>query len=250
MKDKAKAKVFKVGIGRKVALLAIFGVILPFFISMPVMTTLRAVHGNIADAATMAVITVVFALILAYLVLQIQAATKIRFTIDDEGADLSFPNWRGLAPTSPYAKARLAFADIAAVEERGEIYHVLGLVGIPRVSSLVTKDGRRLVLGYVNENDDDPAVHYGTIAEKIATRANLDVEDKGVVDVGTQFSALFRGTPDWDAEPVPEKKVEQARKRADMIRTALVLTFFLLLGMGGLFVVVPELQSFYASLPG
>lgn len=53
--EKAETQeVFRVGIGRRIALMALFGMMLPFFISMPVMTALRAVHGNIIDAGVIA----------------------------------------------------------------------------------------------------------------------------------------------------------------------------------------------------
>ena len=240
-----KPKVYKIGFFRQLLQWITFLLLLPFFVSMPIMIGMRAFHGRIFDAAWLTFVAILFGMALIFLGLQIHAARKTRIRISEADVDVAVPQWRGPTPFSPYEQARLPYDQIKSVEQRGEIYRSLGILGLRRVSSVVTNDGQRYVLGYSTENEADAPIPFSNIAKDIAERAGVQLVDKGAVNVGTQVGAAIRGTPDWDAEPIDEETVEQTRKRAQQIFVAMIGVFFLLVIAGIIISVATDFTNIF-----
>lgn len=241
--SKTKTEVYKVGAGRKIAFLATFALMMPFFISMPVMIGMRAMHGNFADALSLGIVAVLFAIGLVFLGLQIQAASRTRIELKDDNVNIEVPSWRGPTPMAPFKVAKLKTDDIAAIEERGELYRFFGILGMPRVVSVVKKDGDRVVLGYVNELDMDPPIAFNSVAKTIADRAGVEMRDRGVVNAGSQLGALMRGTPSWDMEALSEPQVEDVRRKTQKFVYFFVAGFLALLIAGIVLALLPEIQQ-------
>lgn len=239
----AEPEVYKIGWGRRVALIFVFTLMLPFFFSMPVMTVMRAAHGNFADAAVIAIAAVIFAICLYYLALQIRAAQRTRIEIADNATRVVAPHWRGMFPTGPYIEKEIPYTDVQSVEERGELFRLMGVVGIPKVSSIVTNDGQRIVLGASNEGEADPAIDYSAVAAKIAQKANQTIQDKGVIDAGTQIGVLFTGSPSWEKDPISEGRIAVIRRRGQTARKGLIAACFALAAVGSALMLVPGVKT-------
>ncbi len=238
-------KVYKAGIGRQIFLWLVFGLILPFFVSMPIMVGMRATYGLISDAASLGAMAILFAIFLIFLGLQIQASWRTRIEVDDQGVNLVVPSWRGPTPFGPFKEAKLAYDDIEAVEQRGELYRALGVLGLRRVSSLRTKDGKRIVLGYVTEDEADAPIPVGVIAKTIAEKGGLQIIDKGTINAGTQSGAAITGAPSWDLEPLSNEQVETARSRAKYIAIGLIAGFLVLVAIGILITFFPDIEAIF-----
>lgn len=245
-----QTEVYRVGLGRRIALMFVFTAMLPFFISMPVMTVMRAMHGNIVDASTIGIAGLLFAICLYYLAIQIQAAQRTRIELGEQSAHIVTPDWRGMFPTGPYADKTIAYSDIKAVEARGELFRVMGVVGIPNQTSLLTNDGDRILLGPVNENEADPAIDYNKVATKIAEKANVPISNKGVIDAGTQLGVLFKGSPNWDKDPISEGRIETIRRRGQTARHGLVVAVLALAAIGSVLILIPDVRAFFSGLVG
>ena len=96
-------------------------------------------------------------------------------------------------------ECEVPYKDLAAVETRGEIYRYMVLPVIVQSACLVRKDGKRLTLGYVRENSEDPPMPFNTIAEQIAERAGVPLIRRGIVEGNTGLRALIQEEPGWDA---------------------------------------------------
>lgn len=238
-----KPMVYKVGFLRQLLQWITFIVLLPFFISMPVMIGMRAFHGRIFDALWLTIVAVLFAITLIFLGLQIQAARRTRIKVNNDEVDIVVPNWRGPTPFAPFDEAKLPYNKIEAVEQRGEIYRSLGILGLRKVSSVVTSDGDRYVLGYSTEQESDAPIPFATVAETVAQRAGVQLVDRGAVNVGTQIAAAFKGTPDWDTDPIEEEDVEATRKRAKLIFVGMIVGFFVLVGAGMIIALLPNIMA-------
>lgn len=181
------------------------------------------------DAVIFAVMFLLGTVLLFYTGIFLFAASHARINLDKEQAKFVLPNWRGPTPFFPYSECTIPYDDVAAVETRSEVYRYFVLPVIVRSASLVRKDGRRLTLGYVQEQPLDPWIPFHTIAEQVAARASVPITHRGVVDGSTGLRALIQDEPAWDAPEVPEDKVEALRKRERLGWVAVVFVLALAL---------------------
>ncbi|MGH1351779.1 MAG: hypothetical protein ACRBBN_13385 [Methyloligellaceae bacterium] len=220
-----KPDTYKVSIGRQIVLWFTFLLFLPFFISMPIMIFMRIAHGQYTDTISLGLIFILSFIGIMFIILQILAAGRQRIEIHNDKVKLKLPTWRGPTPTGPVIKTELTYADITAIEKRGEIYALMGVLGLREVSSIITADGKRYVLGYVTENEADAPVPYNKVTQHLSEKTGKPILHKGAVDGGTQIAAMFKGSPSWDTEPLQAQDVNTIRKRARRITLALIILF-------------------------
>ncbi len=240
-------EIYKVSIGRQIVLWITFIIFLPFFISMPVMMFMRVVNGKVMDTISLGAIFLVALVGVMFIVLQILAAGRQRIELSEEKISLKLPTWKGPTPLGPVVKADLNYSDISAIEKRGELYALLGILGLREVSSIITTDGRRFVLGYISENEADAPIPYDKVTASLAKRTGKTVLHRGAVNGGTQFSAMFKGAPSWDTPPLNAEDVTKIRKRAQNFTLALLILFILLV-VGGLgLALYPEIMELISA---
>lgn len=162
--------------------------------------------------------------LLFYAAIFLFAASHSRVELGPEAANFVLPNWRGPTPLFPYSQCTIAYDDLAAIETRSEVYRYFVLPVIVRSASLVRKDGRRLTLGYVQENPQDPWIPFHTIAEEIAERAAVPINHRGTVEGNKGLRAAIQDEPAWDAPEIPEERLEKIRKSE---RTGWVVLVFM-----------------------
>jgi hypothetical protein len=153
------------------------------------------------------------AVLLFYAGLFLFAASHSTVQLHEDKASFVLPNWRGPTPLFPYSKCQIAYDDIAAVETRSEVYRYFVLPVVVRSASLVRKDGRRLTLGYVQEQPQDPWIPFHTIAEQVAERASVPVVYRGTVDGTSGLRAVIQDEPAWDAPVIPEAQLQNLLMR-------------------------------------
>ena len=239
--------VYKVGFGRWLILWIVFLLLLPFFISMPVMFGMRILHGKFVDAASLGLMAVLLGVALAFLYLQIKAARRTRIELDENEVKLTVPTWRGPTPFGPFIEEKISYSDIDCVEQRGELYRMMGVVGLRKASCVVTKDGKRIVLGYETEQEDDEPIPFSRIASEVASNAAVSLVNKGAVNVGTQFGAAFGGTPSWDTPPITAKEAGEAQKRARQIFVGMIGGFIILVIIAIVLSFLPQIQELFAA---
>jgi hypothetical protein len=171
-----------------------------------------ATHNLQTDSAIFFLMFVTGGVLLLYAGIFLFAASHSEVHLGPDKATFVLPNWRGPTPLFPYTECEIAYKDLAAVEARGEVYRYLVLPVIVQSACLVRKDGRRLMLGYVRENSEDPPMPFHTIAEQIAERAGVPVVHRGIVEGNTGLRALVQDEPGWDAPELSAERLATLRR--------------------------------------
>jgi hypothetical protein len=200
------------GRGLRAVLSIGFFLFLLFVINAGAGTVWLATHNLPVTAAIFGAMFILGLAILLYIGIFLFAASHTRLELAEDGARMVLPNWRGPMPLFPYTEAVIPYDQIAAVETRGEIYRYLLLPTLMRSVSILRKDGQRFTLGYIRESTTDPAVPFNEVAERIAERAGVSVNKRGVVDCGNRFRVMVQNAPSWDASECSPVDVEKARK--------------------------------------
>ncbi|MEJ2118564.1 MAG: hypothetical protein P8Y36_12005 [Alphaproteobacteria bacterium] len=126
-------------------------------------------------------------------------------------ATFVLPNWRGPTPMFPYGEYEVPYADIAAIELRGEVYRYFSLPVIVKAVRCLRKDGGRLTLGYVHDAAENPAMPLPAIAAQIAGRARVPLNSYGMVEAGANGLSLVQNEPVEDAPELSERQIEALR---------------------------------------
>jgi hypothetical protein len=208
-----------------------FFLILMFMVNAFAGSIWLAMRNLEVDAIIFGLTFILGAVLLFYAGLFLFAASHARVNLGPDGANFVLPNWRGPTPLFPYSDCTIPYSDLAAVETRSEIYRYFVLPVIVQSASLVRKDGRRLTLGYVQEEPLDPWIPFHTIAEEVAARASVPITHRGVVDGSSGLRALIQDEPPWDTPEVAQEKVEAIRKRERL--GWITVVFFLALVLFG-----------------
>ncbi len=235
--------IYKIGIGRQIVLWFILLLFLPFFISMPVMMFMRITHGQTSDAISLGIIFLLAFIAISFIILQILAAGRQKIAFHEDKVSLKLPTWRGPTPFGPTIEKDIAYSDIKAIEKRGEIYAFLGALGLREVSSLLTNDGSRHVLGYSTENEADAAIPYDDITNLIAERSGIEVTDIGTINAGTQMQAIFSNTPSWEEKSINAQDLNKIRARAKFLALLSIGVFIALVCIGIGIAIYPEIMK-------
>ena len=171
-----------------------------------------ATHNLQTDFAIFFMMFITGGVLLLYAGIFLFAASHSEVHLGPDKATFVLPNWRGPTPLFPYTECEVAYKDLAAVETRGEIYRYVVLPVIVQSACLVRKDGRRLTLGYVRENSEDPPMPFHTIAAQIAERAGVPLVHRGIVEGNAGLRALVQDEPGWDAPELSAERLASARK--------------------------------------
>ena len=232
----AGTQVYKASGGRKAVLTVIVLLLSPFFISMVPMVIWRLSHGLVGDAAYLAVIAVIYGLCLAFLVSMLVFSYRSRVQVGDNSVKLELPKWSSPTPGFKYVKTEVPYDKIDRIETRGEIYRTLGVPSLLRATTLVTKDGERLHLGYSHETNQDPALPVGDIASAIAKRAGIKVKEKAGIKLDTRNRVISRKAPAWDDSPelTDEHRKIAADEYDKLINTNHKMMFYLAFVVYGL----------------
>ncbi len=201
------------GRGLRVTLSIGFFLFLLFVINAGAGAIWLATHNLPGTALVFGVMFLIGLAILLYIGIFLFAASHTELSLGEDGAHMVLPNWRGPMPLFPYTEVEIPYDQIAAVETRGEIYRYLLLPTLMRSVSIVRKDGERFTLGYIRENTTDPAVPFNEVAARIAERAGVSVNKRGVVDCGNRFRVMVQDEPSWDTDECTPVDVEKARNR-------------------------------------
>lgn len=172
--------VYQAGGIRKTFFAFVFLILLPFYASLPVMLWERLVKCVLLDTWGLIVLAAAFTLVMALVVFELLHSIRSRIEVGSTGFRYTLPK-RGILPMLGYRSGEVAFADVEAVETRREIYGGSLAPVILRGVRIRTRDGKLHPLGYVSEADVDPVFPLVEIAETIAQRSGLTVQDAGSV---------------------------------------------------------------------
>jgi hypothetical protein len=213
---------YHAGGGRKIIFSFVFLLLLPFYVSLPAMLYMRIKAGLWADTLGLAILALGFTIIMALVLVELLSSLAMRVEIGDTGVNMILPNSRGPTPKLAYKRHSVPFDQIAAIETRREVYGGALTPVLMLGSRILTKDGKAIPLGYVNEANTDPAFPYIEIAQKIAERAGVPITDKGSVRRCIRRKMLGLRQSEENVEEVDAKLIEDLNKRHGKLVAGLV----------------------------
>lgn len=224
---------YEAGGGRKTFYALAFIVLLPFFVSLPVMLAQRIIRGVWLDTWGLGVIAIGFTIIMVLVFFELVFSLTAKVDIGREAVAITLPrSGGGLQPTLFFHSRTIPYADIAAVQSYCDCYGGTLAPVVLRGTRLVLKTGERIALGYVNDVDDDPRFPFNTIARQIAERAGLTVTDLGHVKYALHQRMFGAAAP--SPATMPPDAVANINRGHDWFLTAVIVVIatLLLLGIG------------------
>ncbi|HXF53818.1 MAG TPA: hypothetical protein VNK52_06815 [Hyphomicrobiaceae bacterium] len=223
--------VYQAGGLRKVILAFVFLLLLPFFVSLPVMLYQRLAKGALADTWGLIVLAAGFTLVMLFLLFELIYSIRARIMLGENGIRLSVPAGRFGMPALVYRRAEIPYSEIASVETRCEIYGGAIAPVLMRQVRVVTKSGEQHSLGYVSEADTDPLFPLKDIAECLCRNCGVQLVERESVRRPTR--RLFMGLAEESGNvPVTSDMVAQLNRNHNRFMLGLVGVMVALLAAG------------------
>jgi hypothetical protein len=223
--------VYQAGGFRKLVLAFLFLLLLPFFISMPVMLYQRLARGVLFDHWGLIVLAVGFTLIMLLLLFELIYSIRARIVLGESGIRLSVPAGRFGVPALSYRQAEVPYDQVAAVETRCEIYGGSIAPVMMRQARITTKQGQQHSLGSVSEADTDPLFPVKDIAERLCRNCGVQLVEREAVR--RQTRKLLMGLSEEATDvPVSADMVAALNRNHNRFMLGLVAVMVLLLAAG------------------
>ena len=224
--------VYEAGAIRRGIYMAVFMILLPFFVSLGPMLYWRITQGHWDGTPGLIILAIGFTLVMGLIVFELLFSINSRVEFDEDSVYLRLPAGRGPTPMVRYKSYDIPYSDIAAVEVRREIYGGSLAPVILRGARVLKKDGSAVKLGYVSEAEVDPRLPYTEIAEKIAARAGVQIIDGGRVRRSWRRKMLGLKATEEQIAPVEESEFKQINRRHNRLMTVLIGGIGLLVALG------------------
>ncbi len=208
-----------------------FLILLPFYISLPVMIGQRALHGLLAENWGLLVLWLAFTALMGLLFAELMFSIRARVNLGSEGVRLTLPVSRGATPWLSYKHHEFDYRNIQAIETRREIYGGAVVPVLLKGARVLLKDGTDIKLGYVSEANVDPLFPYPEIAAEIAKRARLPLIDRGSVRRSAHSKLMgFRSA--GTAGLIDDFEIEHLNRAHNIFMLALVGVLLVLMAIG------------------
>ncbi len=210
----------------------VFLLLLPFFVSLGPMLYSRLSQDLWLGTPGLIVTAIAFSALMLLILVSLVHSIRARVALGQTRVRLTLPQTRSFLPLVGYRTHDIAYADIAAIEVRREIYGSFLAPVLLKGARIRLKSGESVQLGYVSEANADPILPYSEIAEKIAARAGVEIIDQG--DVRRSLVRKMMGAPaaEADLKPVDAVTVAAINQRHDMFMLLLVGGLVLLVAYG------------------
>ena len=221
---------YEVGGGRKTFFALAFIILLPFFVSVPVMLYQRITKGVWLDTWGLIVIAIAFLAIMLLILFELIFSLRAKVDIGRNAVALTLPKRGSLFPTFFYESRTIPYEDIQAVQTYCDCYGGTVTPMVLRGTRLILKTKETIPLGFVNDRDDDPRFPFPRIAKQIAARAGVPVKNLGHIQ-----HALHRrmfGITQLNPDELPADEVETINRGHRSFLITLSLVFFVLLALG------------------
>ena len=226
--------VYEAGFGRKFFLSLAFLVLQPFFASLPAMLVSRLIHGLWFDTIGLIIFSALFALLMALLAVQLYQSLRSRVELGDTSVKLTLPQGSGATPMLRFVNTEIPYDQIDRIETRCVLFGRTWAPVLLRATRIVTKDGRHVRLGNVNEDNVDSALPFPEIAAKVAERAGVGIVDGGLVRRSIQrrvLGLIGRKTPLEDSPAVTDAELaEISGRHARAMRYLVIVMAVLVVG--------------------
>ncbi|MEO1207103.1 MAG: hypothetical protein AAFV45_12305 [Pseudomonadota bacterium] len=224
--------VFEAGPGRKMALSFVFLLLLPFFVSLFPMLYFRLTLGDGEGLLGLLVVAVGLSLLMLLVLIELMISLRSRVAFGKNAVALRLPRGRGIFPSLIYNSRTIPYSDISNIEIRREIYGGQWTPVLLKGTRVILKDETAVPLGYVSEANVDPALPFDEIAEKIAARAGVEIDDAGHVRRSAQRKIMGLRATEEERVPISPDEVAELNVRHGRAMFALVGALMVMVGAG------------------
>ncbi|MCB1742940.1 MAG: hypothetical protein KDK91_21370 [Gammaproteobacteria bacterium] len=223
---------YESGGGRKTFYALSFILLLPFFISLPVMLAQRIMKGVWLDTWGLMVLAAGFTIIMGLVLFELVFSLRAKVDLGSKAVAFTLPaGGGGLTPTLFYQSRTIPYEDIATIQSFCDCYGGAVAPVVLRGTRLILKTGERIPLGFVNDADDDPRFPFTTIAHQIARRAGVEVDDIGHIRYALH-KRMFGIKHAGDGMPPEDVAGINRQHNVFLIGIVIVMAALLVLGIG------------------
>ena len=171
---------YECGAGRKTFFSFAFVLLVPFYVSLPMMLFQRLSNQLWLDTWQLMILAFLFTIVMALILFELIFSLRSEVEIGEKSVSFTLPSGGGGAvPWLAYESRRVPYDEIEAIETRHEIYGGIMVPMMMQTVRIITKSGERIQLGRTNVKDDDPKFPFLVIARQVSTRAGVDIIDRG-----------------------------------------------------------------------
>jgi hypothetical protein len=242
--------VYEAGAGRRTFLSLAFLILLPFYASLPAMLIQRLASGLWFDIVGLMIFSAIFTALMVLLGVQLYQSIRSRVALGDTSVRITLPRGSGAMPMLRFTDTEVPYDQIERVETRCALFGNAMAPVLLRATRLVTKDGRHVRLGNVNEDNIDQALPFPEIGAKIAERAGVEVVDGGIVRRSIErrvLGLIGRKTPPEASPPLTEAEVSDLNRRHSRAMLYLVIVMTVLVAGGIAIDVVTSSRTSFAT---
>jgi hypothetical protein len=156
--------------------------------------------------------------------------------LGDASVKLTLPQGSGATPMLRFVSTELPYDQIDRIETRCVLFGRTFAPVLLRATRIVTKDGRHVRLGNVNEDNVDQALPFPEIGAKIAERAGVAIVDGGMVRRSIErrvLGLIGRKTALEDSPAITEAEMAEINGRHSRAMRYLVIVMAVLV-VGGI----------------
>ena len=213
----------------------VFLLLIPFFVSLPVMLYNRIYDRLWFDTWQLVLFALLFAGLMAMLALELLYAIRARLTFGKSALRFTLPVGLGPTPLLRYQSHDIPYHTIKSVELRREVFAAPVIPILMQGAVVHTKDNRSIPLGYSREAHHDGAFPFATIAAQIAKRAAVPLAEHRAIwrrprkERALAFISEI-DTQNYIVDPGEAEKINKAHRRL-VLALASILATLLLLGL-------------------
>lgn len=217
---------------RRITFSVVFLLLLPFYISLGPMLYARVSHGTPPGTLGLVLIAVCFSVIMFFIVTQLIFAIRSRVLFKEDAVKFTLPDGNRPTPMFKYSTHEIPYADVARVETYRELYGSALTPVVLQGARVMTKDGKRIPLGFVSEANVDPSLPFPEIAGQIADRANTEISDCGCTRRRFPERVLGFSSGTHSETPIENFNIKKASRSHAAAVTAVVLALGALVAFG------------------
>ena len=220
---------YECGAGRKTFFSFAFVLLLPFYVSLPMMLFQRLSNQLWLDTWQLMILAL-FTLVMVLILFELIISMRSEVEIGEKAVSFTLPSGGGgVVPWLSYESRRVPYDEIEAIETRREIFGGTMAPMMMQTVRIITKSGERIQLGRTNEKDDDPKFPFPTIARQVAARADVDIIDRG--NIMQEFHRRMFGLAN-QAEAGDTPEIDKLNSQHNKFLTILISVLVILLALG------------------
>lgn len=222
----------------------LFLLLLPFAASVPMMLGQRLLHGAVTGSVGLVIVGAGLAIVTLLVLFELIYSLRAEVDVGEKTVRFTVPSGAvGWLPSFFYRTEEIAYADIARIEHTCELCGGRVTPLLVNCTRIHLRDGRVVPLGTCNEQNPDHTFPYDRIAQQIAERAGLEIQNGGHFRQKRAFALIQPGRAIGEPVPVSDTEISDVNRRHRSFAVIVSIAIGALLVLG----IVSDLLSVVAD---